>query len=322
MKAIRVAQFGDPNVLQLADLPTPQPADGQILIRVHAIGVNPVETYIRSGAYPAKPTLPYTPGSDCAGIVEAVGTHVAQFKPGDRVYTAGTLTGSYAEFTLCQNAQVHPLPANLTFAQGAAIGVPYATAYRALMDRAEAVPGEMVLIHGGSGGVGLAAVQIARAQGLHIFATAGTEKGRELVLKQGAHKVFDHRTADYTTQLMTETGGRGVDVILEMLANRNLAKDLTLLAARGRVIIIGSRGPVEINPRDAMARDAEIRGMILANTPPAELARIHAALFLGFENGAFNPVIARELPLAAAPAAHQAVMEPGASGKIILLPNP
>ena len=322
MKAIQVNQFGDPNVLQLAEVPIPTPKDGQILIRIHAIGVNPVETYIRSGTYAAKPTPPYTPGSDCAGIVEAVGSGVTHVKPGDRVYTAGTRTGSYAEFTLGSIVQVHHLPANLSFSQGAAIGLPYATAYRALMDRAEAVPGEIVLIHGASGGVGLAAVQIARAHGLHIFATAGTEKGRELVLKQGAHKVFDHTTADYPTHLLADTGGRGVDVILEMLANRNLAKDLTLLATRGRVVIIGSRGPIEINPRDAMTRDAEIRGMILNNTPPAEITRIHAALFTGFKSGAYTPVIAREYPLSAAPAAHQVILEPGATGKIILLPNP
>jgi NADPH2:quinone reductase len=322
MKAIRVEQFGPPEVLSLAEVPAPVPAAGQVLVRVHAVGVNPVETYIRSGAYAAKPALPYTPGGDCAGTVEAVGAQVTAFKPGDRVYTAGTISGSYAEFALCQGAQVHPLPANISFAQGAAIGIPYATAYRGLMDRAEALPGEMVLIHGASGGVGLAALQIASQHGMHVFGTAGTKAGRELVLKQGANYVFDHGAPDYATTLMSETGGRGVDVILEMLANHNLAKDLTMLAARGRVVVIGSRGRVEIDPRDAMVRDADIRGMILANTPPAELARIHAALFAGLESGAYRPVIARELPLSAAAAAHQAVMQPGAAGKIVLLPAP
>jgi NADPH2:quinone reductase len=321
MKAIRVAQFGEPDVLQLAEVPVPMPGDGQILVRVQAIGVNPVETYIRAGSYAAQPTLPYTPGSDCAGTVEAVGRDVAGFKLGDRVYTAGTISGSYAELALCQAAQVHPLPGNVTFAQGAAIGIPYATAYRGLMDRAEALPGEMVLIHGASGGVGLAAVQIAAKHGLHIFATAGTTDGRQLVLKQGAHCVYDHGTADYTKKILADTGGRGVDIILEMLANQNLGKDLTLLATRGRVVVIGSRGPVEINARDAMARDADIRGMILPNTPPVELARIHAALINGLESGAYHPVIAQELPLAAAAKAHHLIMQPGAGGKIILLPG-
>lgn len=320
MKAIRVDQFGEPDVLRLVELPIPRPGPGQVLVHVRAAGVNPVETYIRSGTYTLKPALPYTPGSDGAGIVEAVGDQVTAFKTGDRVYTAGTISGSYAEFALCHASQVHPLPANVSFAQGAAVGVPYATAYRALVQRAEAMPGETVLIHGASGGVGTAAVQLARAHGLQVLGTAGTEGGRRLVIEQGAHHVFDHGAADYLDQILQATENRGIDVILEMLANRNLAKDLTLLAPCGRVVVIGSRGRVEIDPRDAMSREADIRGMVLFNTPPTELSRIHAALFAGLENATLRPVIGRELPLADAPQAHVAVMQPGAGGKIILVP--
>jgi len=186
MKAIRVDQFGEPDVLRLADLPVPQPAVGQVLVRVFAVGVNPVETYIRSGNYARKPALPYTPGSDAAGIVEVVGNEVTAFKQGDRVYTDGSLTGSYAEFALCDLSQVHPLPANISFSQGAALGVPYATAYRALFQRGQARAGESVLVHGASGGVGIAAVQLARAHGMNVLGTAGTERGLQLVLEQGA----------------------------------------------------------------------------------------------------------------------------------------
>ncbi|MEI8291113.1 MAG: NADPH:quinone reductase [Verrucomicrobiota bacterium] len=320
MKAIRVDQFGEPDVLRLAELPVPQPTAGQVLVRVHAIGVNPVETYIRSGNYARKPALPYTPGSDAAGVVEAVGDEVIAFKPGDRVYTAGTVSGSYAEFALCDSSQIHLLPANVSFAQGAAIGVPYATAYRALLQRGQAVAGETVLIHGASGGVGIAAVQLARAHGLKVLGTAGTERGRQLVLEQGAHQVFDHGAPDCLEQIFQATGRRGVDVILEMLANRNLANDLALLAPSGRVVVIGSRGRVEIDPRDAMIREADIRGMVLFNTPPAELARIHTALYEGLANAILRPVISREFSLGDAPRAHLAVMQAGAWGKMVLIP--
>ena len=318
MKAIHVHEFGGPEVLRLEELPTPQPGPGQVLLRMHAAGVNPVETYIRAGKYARLPELPYTPGNDGAGVVEQVGADVSEFKASDRVYTAGSLSGTYAEFALCKKEQVHPLPANVSFARGAAIGTPYATAYRGLIQRADAKPGETVLVHGASGGVGTAAVQLARSRGLRVLGTAGSDKGLKLVREQGAHEVFDHRAPEHFEQITKATGGHGVDVIVEMLANVNLAKDLTLLAKGGRVVIIGSRGPVEIDPRNTMQRDADIRGMILPNTPPAEVASIHAALVAGLENGTLRPVIGKEFPLAEAAGAHRAVTEPGAIGKIVL----
>jgi NADPH2:quinone reductase len=318
MKAIRVNAFGGPEVLQLEESPRPQPGPGELLVRMHATGVNPVETYIRAGTYARLPQLPYTPGNDGAGVVEQVGTEVREFKAGDRVYTAGSVSGTYAEFALCKEEQVHPLPANVSFAQGAAIGTPYATAYRGLLQRATVKPGETVLVHGASGGVGIAAVQLARADGLRVFGTAGSDEGLKLAREQGAHEVFDHRAPEHFEQVMKATGGRGVDVIVEMLANVNLGKDLTILAKGGRVVVIGSRGPVDINPRDTMQRDADVRGMILPNTPPAEMASIHAALVAGLENGTLRPVIGKEFPLAEAAQAHRAVMESGAFGKIVL----
>jgi NADPH2:quinone reductase len=321
MKAILVHGFGGPEVFRLEEVPKPQPGPGQVLVRMQAIGVNPVETYIRAGTYAYKPALPYTPGNDGAGVIEQVGADVKEFKAGDRVYTAGSISGTYAEFALCKTEQVHQLPANVSFAQGSAIGTPYATAYRGLFQRADAKPGETVLVHGASGGVGTAAVQLARARGLRVFGTAGSDEGRKLAREQGAHEVFDHRAPDQFEQIMEATGRRGVDVIVELLANVNLGKDLTILANGGRIAIIGSRGRVEINPRDAMQRDADLRGLVMPNTPPAELASIHAALVAGLENGTLRPVIGKEFPLAEAAQAHRAVMEPGAVGKIVLLPN-
>jgi NADPH2:quinone reductase len=319
VKAIRVHQFGGPEVLRLENVSTPQPAGGQLLVRVQAIGVNPVETYQRSGSNPAI-KLPWTPGMDAAGVVEAVGPDVKAVKVGDRVYTSDTVTGSYAEFALCEEKSVHPLLANITFPQGAAINIPYATAYRALHHRARAQAGETVLIHGASGGVGIAATQIARAAGLTIIGTGGTDAGRKLVAEHGAHHVLDHRNPAYLDQIMQLTDGRGVDIILEMLANVNLGKDLPLLAKHGRVIVIGSRGNVEITPRELMKRDADIRAMTLFNASDAELAGIHAALAAGLENGTLRPVVGREMKLAEADKAHIAVLEPGAYGKIVLKP--
>jgi NADPH2:quinone reductase len=319
MKAIRVHEFGGPEVLRLEEAPTPDAGSGEVLVRMHAIGVNPVETYIRAGTYARLPDLPYTPGNDGAGVVEQLGSDVKEFKTGDRVYTGGSVSGTYAEFALCRMEQVHRLPENVSFAQGAAMGTPYATAYRGLLQRADAKPGETVLVHGASGGVGTAAVQLARARGLRVLGTAGSDEGRKLAREQGAHEVFDHRAPDHFEQIMKATDGRGVDVIVELLANVNLAKDLTVLARGGRVAIIGSRGRVEIDPRDTMQRDVDLRGMVLPNTPPQEMASIHAALVAGLENGTLRPVIGKEFPLPDAAQAHRAVMEPGAVGKIVLV---
>jgi NADPH2:quinone reductase len=306
--------------MQLDGVADLQPGPGQVRVRVKAAGVNPVDTYIRSGSYAVKPPLPYTPGFDAAGIVDEIGAAVKRVKAGDRVYVERAATGSYAEQALCAESQAHLLPDQVSFAQGAGVGVPYGTAHVALFERAHAQPAEAVLVHGASGGVGIAAVQLARAWGMTVIATAGSEKGRELVKREGAHHVLDHTLAGYLDEAVKLTGGRGVDVILEMLANVNLGKDLTVLAKRGRVVVIGSRGPVEINPRDAMARQGTIVGMALLNASEKELEAAHAALRAGLESGALRPIVRVELPLAEAPRAHKLVMEPGACGKIVLIP--
>ena len=305
MKAVRVHEFGGPEELKVEDVPDLQAGAGQVVLQVKAIGVNPYDTYMRQGTYAIKPALPYTPGSDAAGIVNSVGEGVEGFAPGDHVYVGGTLTGAYAEQALAEAWQVHPLPPNVTFAQGAGINVPYATAFRALFQIARAQAGETVLIHGASGGVGVAGVQLARAAGMKVIGTGGTERGRQLAAVQGAHQVLDHRAPGYLDELLKRTGGRGVDVILEMLANVNLAKDLTVLAPKGRVVVIGNRGNIEINPREIMRRDAAVLGMVLFNASRQELASIHAGLVAGLENGSLRPVVGSELPLAEAAQAHR-----------------
>lgn len=318
MKAIVVHEFGGPEVLKYEEIPTPLPAAGQVLVRIHAAGVNPYDTYMRSGTYAIKPPLPYTPGSDAAGEIEAVGAGITKFKAGDRVYTAKTVTGAYAEYALALESQVHLLPANIGYTQGAGVWVPYGTAYHALCQCALARAGETVLIHGASGGVGSAAVQLARALGLTVFGTAGSDKGLELVKREGAHRAFNHSQSGYLDKIMEATDGRGVDVILEMLANVNLGHDLKLLATQGRVVVIGSRGDVTINPRDLMMRRASIRAFALWGISESDEKEIHAGLFAGMENRTLRPVVGKELPLRDAARAHREIMESGAYGKIIL----
>jgi NADPH:quinone reductase len=320
MKAIVVHEFGGPEVLKLEEVPTPKPATGQVLVRVHAVGVNPYDAYMRNGTYAVKPPLPYTPGSDGAGVIEGVGADVAKIKSGDRVYMAKTVSGAYAEYTLALESQVHPLPANVTFSQGAGVWVPYATAYHALYHVAQAQASETVLIHGASGGVGIAGTQLARALGLTVFGTASSQKGLDLAKREGAHQVFDHSKAGYLDEIMKATGGRGVDVILEMAAHVNLAHDTKLIAANGRIIVIGNRGEITINPRELMGRRGSIRGFTLWAITAAEEADIHAGLSAGLENGTLRPVVAKELPLAEAARAHQEIVGGGAAGKIVLIP--
>ena len=324
MKAIRVHQFGDPSVMKVEDVPEQSAGAGQVLVEVKAAGVNPVDTYIRSGQYASLPPLPYTPGCDAAGIVTAIGGDVRDVKAGDRVYISGTAAGraygSYAQQALCSIDQVHHLPGHVSFAEGAGVGVPYVTAWRALFDRGRAAPGETVLIHGASGAVGVAAVQMASAAGLRVFGTAGTERGRQLAREQGAHEGFDHGSPGYDKDVAAKTGGRGVDLIIEMLANVNVVRDLDLIAKRGRIAIVGTRGALELNPRAIMGKDATIVGFTNWNALPAELATAHAAIVAGMQRSGYKPQVGQELPLADAPRAHEDVLKPGAYGKIVLIP--
>lgn len=325
MQAIRVHEYGGPEAMKMESVADPKPAAGQVLVRIHAAGVNPVDTYIRGGTYALLPDrLPYTPGSDGAGEVAAVGDGVSGFKPGDRVFVhhlGVKFAGTYAQMTVAPVANLAPLPARLSFEQGAAIGVPYLTAYYALHTTAQAKPGETVLVHGASGAVGTAAVQLAAAHGLTVIGTAGSERGLEVVRAQGAQHVLRHGTADVVKQVMELTGGRGVDAIIEMLANVNLGRDLEMLARNGRVAVVGSRGTVEINPREIMRREAVVSGMMLWSVPADEIKRMLAALQTGFESSRLSPVVGRTFSLAEASQAHVAVMSPGAAGKVVLAVN-
>ena len=318
MKAIVVKEFGEPEVMKLVEVSDLEPNENQILVNIKAAGVNPVDTYVRGGQHSQKPDLPYTPGKDAAGIVESVGANVGKFKAGDRVLTADSVTGTYAEFCLCEESQIIKLPENVSFEQGAGVFVPYATSYRALFQKAKVQAGETVLIHGASGGVGTAAVQWAKNSGLKVIGTASSEDGRKLVSDQGADFVFDHSKENYLDEIKEATGGEGVNIILEMLANENLVKDFEVLKKVGRIVIIGNRGSIDFNPRLTMGKDATILGMALFNAPDDEMQAIFDAIYKGLKDGFLNPFVGKTFALEDAAKAHHVVIEEKSFGKIVL----
>lgn len=323
MQAILARAFGAPDVLQLETVPDPTPGPGQIRVRLHAIGVNPYDTYMRSGGYAINPPLPYTPGADGAGVIDAVGAGVTGWASGARVYIGGTAThpayGAYAPLVLCTPEQVHPLPAPVDFAQGAGVHVPCITAWRAL-ERGQARPGDTVFVHGATGGVGLACVQMARARGCRVVASAGTEAGAALAAAEGAHHIVRHDAAAYLDAVTAHTEGRGPDVIVEMLANVNLDHDMTVAARGARIVIVGNRGRVEIDPRKAMGKELTVTGVVLWGTPADDLRRAHAAVGAMLEARTLRPIVGDTLPLADAAEAHRRIMAPGHRGKIVLVP--
>ncbi|NKX49287.1 NADPH:quinone reductase, partial [Arthrobacter deserti] len=314
MKRIEVREHGSEEVLQPAEAGPGEAGPGeagpgQLRIDIHAAGVNPADTYIRAGNYEfLQPRLPFTPGCDAAGVVTGTGSGVTGFSNGDRVWIStlpGRTLGTYSETIVCDAGLAHKLPGHLSFAEGAALGIPYTTAYRALFQRGRARPGETELVHGASGGVGIPTVQLAAAHGLKVIGTAGTPAGRELVTQCGAVHALDHTAPGYLSRLKDLTDGRGVDLVVEMLANRNLQEDLNVLARNGRVVIVGSRGPVEINPRSLMAAEAVVRGTALWNMGPGDFEETYAALDRLLESRAIRPVVGKQFPLAEAAAAHR-----------------
>ncbi len=315
MKAIRIDRHGGPEVLQLQQQPEPRPGPGEILVRIKATAVNPADIYQREGIYGYSAEFPFTPGMEGAGVVEAVGPEVSHVKPGQAVYCLGSLTGTYAEAALVTAYQTVPLPHGVSFEQGACIFVSYTTAHLALFGRGNAKSGETVLIHGASGGVGLAATQLASHAGLNVIGTARTHEGRELIQAQGAALATNHQDTD---AIMEYTQGRGVDLIVEMLAGQNLAMDLELLSRSGRVMVVGSRQSAAIDPRALMQNNADIRGIMLLHMPLSAMLDVQEKLRSFFEQTPFKPVIAETFPMEQAAQAQKKVMRGPAHGRIVL----
>ena len=316
MKAIVVKEYGSEEVLEVSEIEAPSPSDGEVLVEIKAAGVNPVDTYIRQGNHVSAPPVPFTPGKDGAGIVEAIGSNVKGVAVGDRVYVGGSLTGTYAEYALVKETQIHPLPSNVTFEQGAGVFVPYATAFRALIQKACVRKGSQVLVHGASGAVGIAVTQFAKAKGAKVFGTASTEKGRDAVVKSGADEVFNHREEGYLDRIREQLGG--ADIIIEMLANVNLVNDFLAIRKGGTIVVVGSRGEINFDPRLTMTNDITIKGMSLFNASEEDMSEILAAIDDGLRIGTLKPLVAKAFSLDESPEAHRYVIEEPSSGKVVI----
>jgi len=319
MRALMLHNFGGPEVMKIEEIPIPEPGKNEVLIRIHAAGVNPVDTYIRAGHFaPESYKLPLILGSDGAGVVEAVGAGVTRFKKGERVFCY--TSKCYAQYCVVPDHLCWTLPGKCSFAQGASIGVPYFTAYNALFQTGWSKKSKSVLIHGASGGVGLAACQLARHAGMTVYGTAGTEEGLKLIQEAGAHHVFNHRDSDYVKKLMEATKGEGVDLILEMAAHANLGNDLDIIKPKGIVAVIGSHGPTSVDPGKLMGKQSAVFGILLFTVPKEEVAEAGSAIAKGLEDGSLNPIIDKEYPLERAGDAHKDIMgSAGAKGKLILI---
>lgn len=328
MRAIRVNNFGGPQVLQLSEnVPIPKVEQRKVLVRVKAAGVNPVDTYIREGAFAYTYPLPFTPGKDGAGVVEEVGEGVSNVKRGERVFFSNrdmkNTHGSYAQYSLVSDTDVWRLPERMSFEKGAALGIPYFTAYRAIVLKAKAQASHRLLVHGASGSVGTASVQIAKhLVGCQVAGTAGTSYGMELVKSLGAEFTACHKQRDYLPKIMEWTEGQGLDVVIEMLANVNLDNDLTLLRKNGVVIVVGNRGSTKIDARHMMGKETSIIGAAMFASTPEEWQATAEAVIKGVEDGWLDPVMDRTYPLADAKAAHHDIINSkGAKGRLVINPD-
>lgn len=323
MKAVRISEFGGPEVLNLVDVKEPSPNKGEVRVKLFTIGLNPSESYTISGTYAYNiPKLPYIPGSDGAGIVEEIGERVENVKVGDRVYVCAINdkrnTGTYAEKVVMDAKSVFHLPAEMSFEQGAALGVPVFTAYRALIQKAKIRAGEVVLIHGASGAVGTIAVQIAKSVGAIVIGTSSTEQGRETVLNLGADFAIPHVTEENKDQLLELTNGKGPDVIIEFLADVNLEIDTKIITAYGRIVIVGSRGTIKFTPRNIMSTDASVTGMSFINLRKDEAKEMYHGVKALVAKGLVKPVIGRKFNLNEIREAHKHLMGSSGDGRTII----
>jgi NADPH2:quinone reductase len=318
MRAIVVGQYGNEDQLKLREVPRPVTGPGRLLVRLHSAGVNPVDTYLRSGIQGYTPVLPFTPGMDGAGVIEEIGDGVIGFEPGMKVYVTGSVTGTYAEYCLCAPAQVWPLPESLGWAEGACLGVPYHTAARALFTKGNLEAGQTLLVHGATGGVGTACLQLASGRGVRVLGTAGTEEGLEYIRANGADECFSHRDPQRFQAMRRASEGRGIDLIIEMLANVNLDDDLKLLAPGGRVVVVGSRGRIEIAPRDLMSAEGTVTAVKSAFITPDERREYARLIAEGAAEGRLRPPVDAVFPLNQSAAAHRKVMAGPHRGNLVL----
>lgn len=324
MKAVQIDEFGGPEVLKVNTIEEPVAGKNEVKVKVYATGLNPNESYTITGTYGTNiPELPYLPGFDAAGIVEELGSEVKDFKVGDRVWIAGFKakrnTGTYAEKTVIDENHLHPLPDNLSMNEGAGLGIPVFTAYRALFQRAKITAEDTILIHGASGAVGSFAVQMAKTIGAKVIGTSSTEKGRQEIKDIGADEAINHITGNNQDELLKLTDGKGPDVILEMLANVNLEIDTQVIADAGRVVVVGSRGKIEIDPRNLMGTEALVTAVNVGKMPKKDKEEALTDILNFLKKEKIKPLIGKKFSLEEATAAHQYMIEDSGNGRTIFL---
>lgn len=321
MRSIVYREFGGPEVLEMTTVPKPTPQQGEVLVEVEAVGVNPTETYPRAGH--VTPALPRTPGADLAGRITAIGPDVTAFDVGDRVFGTGLQNdrqGTYAEYVPARVERLAPLPDDVTFAEGAAIGVVGVTAWLALVEYARVAPDDVVFVHGGSGGVGHVAVQLARLAGGRVVATAGSERARERVREFGAGVVIDYDHADLAAAVDDAVGDRGVDAIVDHRLGEYLQFDIDICAPNGIVVGVGS--PMDVCQLEdlwpALTKDVRVQFMSMSNTQNTTeiLGRLASLL----EDDRLSVAIDREYDLEDASRAHRALEDEHVVGKLLLRP--
>ncbi|HET6494206.1 MAG TPA: NADPH:quinone reductase [Thermoleophilia bacterium] len=325
MKAVRIHEYGGPEVLLYEDMPVPVPGPAQVLVRVEAASVNPVDVAVREDRFPTPKEPPKTLGSDGAGVVEAVGEDITTVRPGDRIFFSGLgvgSEGSYADYAVIAQTQAVRMPTTLSFTDAAALGMAFPAAYYGLIRRGNVQAGETVLVQGAAGGVGSASVQLAKAMGAHVIATIAGREEADLVRSLGADEAIDRLREDVVGRTLALTDGKGVDLVHELVISANLMSDIRLVAKNGRVVCTG-QGPspeAVLSIGEALAKDVTLLFMNLNNAGRAGVAAIAAEIAQMAANGRVKPVIGATLPLAEARRAHE-MLAGDHLGKIVLLPG-
>ena len=325
MRAVEISTPGPPDVLTPVERPDPVPGAGDVLIRVAAAGVNRPDVMQRLGKYPPPPGASDLPGLEVAGRVDALGDGVTEWRVGDRV-CALVSGGGYATLCVAPAVQCLPVPASMDLVTAAAIPETFFTVWTNVFDRGRLRAGETALFHGGSSGIGTTAIQLAVARGARVLATAGSDEKCRACEQLGAERAINYRSEDFVDVVKQVTGGRGVDLILDIVGGDYIARDLAALAMEGRLVVIGHMGgdTATIDFRRVLGRRLTITGSTLRPRSAAEKGEIASALrsevWPLLERGTVKPVVYRTFPLDDAAAAHRLMESSEHVGKIVLIP--
>ena len=323
MKAVEISTPGAPEVLKIAERPVPVPKANEILIKVAAAGVNRPDVMQRLGKYPVPPDASDLPGLEVAGEVIALGSSAKTFKPGDKV-CALVHGGGYAEYCVAPEVQALPVPKGLSMVEAASLPETFFTVWGNVYDRGRLAPGESLLVQGGTSGIGVTAIQMARATGNRVFATAGSDEKCAACVRLGAEKAINYRTQDFAAEIKAATGGKGVNVILDMVAGDYVPKELKILADEGRLVFIAFLGghKTELDVNELMRRRLTITGSTLRPRPvefKGYVARnLREKIWPLIEAGKIKPEIYKTFPLAQASEAHRLMETSEHIGKIVL----